>query len=123
MNTVTIYATLWLVSAIYAFLLARYRHLWEPDLTWLEVVIGVALCLLAPYADMRQNGPLTSEIYEWRVWQAFLIGGMPIVGWQIAQSVRAHLRVERRIRGHRGNTTEDAAAMAAKRRGQPHADD
>lgn len=123
MTTFQIYGALFCATALYAALLAYLRHIWEPDLTWLEVVIGVALCLLAPYADQRQNGPLTSELYEQRVWQCFLIGGLPIIIWQLGQSVRARLRVERRIRGPRGNTTDHTAALAGERGAQPQADD
>ena len=45
-----------------------------------RVVIGTALCLAAPYADQRLNGPLTSEVYETRVWLAFVIGGVADCG-------------------------------------------
>lgn len=104
MTTFQIYTALFAATTLYAATLAWLRHIWEPDLTWLEVVIGTALCLAAPYADQRLNGPLTSEAYEARVWLAFLIGGLPIVIWQLGQSVRARLRVERRIRGKHVST-------------------
>ena len=123
MTTFQIYSALFLAAALYAALLASLRHVWEPDLTWLEVVIGVALCLAAPYADRQQNGPYTSEVYEQRVWLAFVVGGLPIVAWQLGQSVRARLRVERRIRGKHGNTrdaTEGADALAADAEQAPH---
>lgn len=115
MTTFQIYTALFTATTLYAAVLAYLRHFWEPDLTWLEVVIGVALCLSAPYADQRFNGPLTSETYEAQVWLAFLIGGLPIVAWQLGQSVRARLRVERRIRGKHVNTrdaTDRAEALA-----------
>jgi hypothetical protein len=99
LTTFQIYAALFAATTVYAALLAFLRHVWEPDLTWLEVVIGTALCLAAPYADQRLNGPLTSEIYEARVWLAFLIGGAPVVIWQLGQSVSAWRRIRRRIRG------------------------
>lgn len=121
MTTVQIYAALFIATTLYAALLAFLRHVWEPDLTWLEVVIGTALCLAAPYADQRLNGPLTSETYEARVWLAFLIGGLPIVAWQLGQSVRARLRVERRIRGNHGSTRNatDRAETLASHAGTP----
>ncbi len=108
MTTFQIYTALFATASLYAAVLALLRHVWEPDLTWLEVVIGTALCLSAPYADQRLNGPLTSELYEQRVWLAFLIGGLPIVAWQLGQSVRARLRVERRIRGNHVSTRDTA---------------
>lgn len=126
MTTFSIYAYLLAVTTLYAVLLSLFRHIWEPDLTWLEVVIGTALCLLAPSLDQRLNGPLTSEIYEQRVWLAFVIGGAPIVIWQLGQSVWARLRVERRIRGTHDNTRDAAdrpEALAQKRGECTHADD
>lgn len=97
MTTLQIYAALFLATSLYAVVLARLKHLWEPDLTWLEVVIGVAMCLLAPYADQRLHGPLISELYEQRVWLAFLVGGTPIVIWRVGSSIRAWVRIGRRI--------------------------
>jgi len=120
MTTLAIYAYLFAATTLYAALLAYLRHLWEPDLTWLEVIIGVTLCLLAPYLDSRLNGPLMSETYEQRVWLAFLVGGAPIVIWQLAQSVSAWRRIRRRIRGdHDVNTrhpADPAEALADKSR-------
>jgi multisubunit Na+/H+ antiporter MnhE subunit len=106
LTTFAIYCYLFAGATTYAVLLAYFRHFWEPDLTWLEVIVGVMLCLIAPYADQRANGPLTSELYEQRVWLAFVIGGLPIVLWQIGKSTRARLQVERRIRGTHGNTRD-----------------
>jgi uncharacterized membrane protein len=97
MTTFAIYCYLFAITTLYAVVLARLKHLWEPDLTWLEVVIGVAICLIAPYVDQRQHGPLTSEVYEQRVWLAFIIGGAPIVVWRVGASVRAWVRIGRRI--------------------------
>jgi len=121
MTTFAIYTYLFAAATLYAALLAFLRHVWEPDLTWLEVVIGTALCLSAPYADQRLNGPLTSELYEARVWLAFLIGGLPIIAWQLGQSVRARLRVERRIRGKHVSTRDaaDRAEALADHAGAP----
>jgi len=104
MTTFAIYSYLFAVTTAYAVLLAWLKHLWEPDLTWLEVIIGVALCLAAPALDQRHNGPLTSEMYEQRVWLAFVVGGLPIVAWSIGKSVRARLQAEQRIRDHYDNT-------------------
>lgn len=124
MTTIQIYATLFAAATLYAVLLANLKHLWEPDLTWLEVIVGVALCLAAPYLDQRHNGPLTSEMYEARVWLAFLIGGLPIVAWRVGSSVRAWRRIGRHtmLRTH-GNTTDHATSVASERRGEPKADD
>jgi hypothetical protein len=109
MTTFAIYSYLFAATALYAVVLARYGWVLNPDWTWLQVVAGTVLCLLAPYLDQRYNGPLTSELYEHRVWMAFLVGGFPIVVWQISQSARAHLRVERRILRKHGDTTDYTA--------------
>ena len=122
MSTFQIYSYLFAAATLYAVLLAHFRRLWEPDLTWLEVVVGTALCLLAPALDQRQNGPLTSELYEQRVWIAVLVGGAPIVAWQLGQSVRARLRVEQLLGDH-GNTSDHTTPLAAERRTEPPAGD
>lgn len=119
MTTLQIYAALLIATTLYAAALAWLRHIWEPDLTWLEVVIGVAICLAAPYADRQLNGPLTSEVYEVRVWIAFLIGGLPIVVWQLGQSVSAWRRIRRRIRGDHGVITRNPTDRAEKMADHP----
>lgn len=121
--TVAIYIMLFVVTLTYAAILAHYRHILEPDLTWLEVVLGVVICLLAPYADARLSGGDVWQTYESRTWLAFLVGGAPIIGWQLIQSVRSRLRVEQRIRGENDNTTSRTEALAAKRRSRPQEDD
>ncbi len=126
MTTFAIYSYLFASATLYAVLLSWLRHIWEPDLTWLEVIIGVALCLLAPYLDQRLHGPLTSEVYEQRVWLAFVVGGAPIVAWQLGQSVRARLQAERRIRGQYGTTrhaTDRPAPLADHAGAPPETDD
>ncbi len=124
MTTFDIYAALFVTTSLYAALLAWLKHLWEPDLTWLEVVIGVAIVLAAPALDQRNNGPLTSEIYEQRVWLAFLIGGIPIVIWRVGASVRAWGRISQRIgKNHDGNTTDCATSVAEQRRTEQTPDD
>lgn len=124
MSTFEIYAALFFATSLYAVLLAWLKHLWEPDFTWMEVIIGCAICLVAPALDQRHNGPLTSELYEWRVWQAFIVGGLPIVIWRVSASVRAWLRIAQRIgKNHDGDTTDRATSVAAKRGTKSEADD
>lgn len=122
MTTITIYVGLFLTTCAYAALLAKYRHLWEPHLTWLEVVIGTALCLLAPYLAAR-TAVLTWAEYEALVWAAFAVGGAPILIWQLAQSIRAWRRIERRIRSRHDNQADRTAALAAERRQSTETDD
>jgi hypothetical protein len=124
MTTFDIYAALFVATSLYAALLAWLKHLWEPDLTWLEVIIGVAICLVAPYVDARWNGPMTRELYEARVWLAFLVGGTPIVIWRVGASVRAWGRIARRIgKNHYGDTTDRATSVAAERGTESEAGD
>lgn len=121
--TTPIYIGLFLASCAYAWLLAKHRHLWEPHLTWLEVVIGTTLCLAAPYLAARLDRAPTWGEYEALVWAAFAVGGAPILIWQLAQSVRAWRSIEHRIRSRNGNTTNPAASLAAaRRRDTPHDD-
>lgn len=117
--TIAIYTGLFLTAAAYAFALAKLRHLWEPHLTWLEVVAGTALCLLAPYLAARQDSALTWAEYEALVWAAFAVGGAPILIWQLTQSIKAWRTIERRIRSRNGNTRhppDQGATLAEKRR-------
>jgi hypothetical protein len=123
MTTLTIYCFLPVVTALYALLLSRLPKR-DPDFTWATVIVGVGICLLAPALDQRNNGPLTSELYEWRVWQAFLLGGAPIVIWRVSATVRAYHRLLKRIISRiYGNTTDQAAPLADQRRGNQETDD
>lgn len=119
MTTFHIYVTVFIADVLYTVLLVFWRHLLEPDLTILEVIFGTVLCLAPAALDQRINGPLTSEVYEWRVWLGFLIGVIPIGIWQITQSIQARLDIERGIRGLRDDTTrhssDEATGVATKR--------
>lgn len=126
MSTLAIYCLLPIVTALYALLLSYFPKR-DPDFTWLTVVIGVAICLAAPAIDQRSNGPLTSEVYEWRVWQAFLLGGAPIVIWRISATLYAYYRWFRRLISRilrvYGDTTDQAAPLASQRREHAETDD
>lgn len=126
MPTSTIYLGLFVASCLYTVMLVLWRHLLEPDLTILEVIFSVTLCLSAPYLDARANGPLTWETYEWRVWSAFMVGCIPIAIWQVAKFIHARIRVEARIGRERtayDDAPEGAAAMAEEPGTAPQADD
>jgi hypothetical protein len=80
MDEVPAYAALLLATTIYALILFAWlkrRH--EPDLTWLEVVIGIILCMAVPVWLARQAGNFTWQQYEARVCIAFIVGGFPII--------------------------------------------
>lgn len=121
MRTIDTYILLFVVTTIYAGLLAWKKHVWEPDFTWLEVIIGVVICLAAPAADVRVNGPYTAEAYEARVWLAFVVGGAPIVIWSIARTVRAWRRISQRIWRRDGESS--ATTLARECRGRAAHDD
>jgi hypothetical protein len=108
---------------LYALLLSRLPRR-DPDFTFFTVIIGVGIVLAAPALDLRYNGPLTSETYEWRVWQAFLIGGLPIVIWRICATVHAYHRLLMRMLSRiYGNQPDQAAPLAGQRRGHEETDD
>jgi hypothetical protein len=71
MNTFQIYAALFAATTVYAFVLSRIPQI-EPDLTFVEVIIGVAMCLYAAYFDRIWNGPYTAETYEGHERRTFL---------------------------------------------------
>ena len=108
-----VYTALFVTTAAYAFLLSRFKYLIEPDLTWLEVVIGVALCLAAPAIVARWANVPTWQAYEVLTWRAFLVGGAPIVLWQLGRMTRARRLLERRIRERDGKS--DATTLAEER--------
>lgn len=81
------FALLFLVTTIYAIALDHYagRKRWEPDWTWVEVAIGSAFCLLAAtaatYVALGVAGLAIAALF----WLAFIIGGLPIVVWQMTR--------------------------------------
>jgi formate dehydrogenase maturation protein FdhE len=123
MTTFQIYAALFAVTTLYAFVLSRFPKL-EPDLTFAEVVLGVLMCLWAAYLDRIWNGPYTSESYEQQVWLAFKVGGTPIIVWQLYKSGRAWYRWLQNVLSRiYGNTTDRATSVAEQRRAESETDD
>lgn len=116
-----IYGLLALATSIYALILEQVKARLEPDLTWLEVAIGVALVLSAPFV-LARVAPADWATYEARVWTAFVVGGLPIVVWQFARHRRnataTRIEAQRLLLKDRthGNTT---AALAEPRGAQP----
>jgi hypothetical protein len=122
MTTFSIYCFLFAATTLYAVLLSRFPKL-EPDLTFVEVIVGVWICLLAAYLDRLWNGPLTSEAYEARIWLAFKVGGTPIVIWQLYKIIRAWRlwlnRILSRIYGGNTRDATDRAEALADHTGAP----
>lgn len=123
MTTLQLYVLLFLTTALYAALLSRIPQL-DPDLTFVEVIVGVLICLYAAYLDRLWNGPMTAELYEERVWLAFKVGGTPIIIWQITKLIRAYYRIIRRLLSRiYGDTTDQAPQVAGERREHAETDD
>jgi|FLYN01.1.fsa_nt_gi hypothetical protein len=84
-----VYPALSLATALYAAALdsnqrrAPRRARLEPDWTWLEVVVGTSMCLLAAAIRARLPPEGDWHSYEVAVWKAFAWGGTPIIAWQI----------------------------------------
>ena len=114
-STAAIFIYLIVIKTVYAYVLSRRPLRWlEPDYTWMLVLLGVAICIVAAAVDRRLNGPLSADVYEVRIWLALLWRGVPIAVWQIGKSARAWARIFRRIfeGTPHGNQTEGAAGMA-----------
>ncbi len=84
-------AQLLLVSG-YAALLDRYKHRWEPEWTWVEVVVGNSLCLAAAALRTRTRRSRSWRGYEHDVARSFAIGGLPIIAWRVLRTVTMHRR-------------------------------
>jgi hypothetical protein len=118
-----------LSATIYAAILQTIgRERYEPDLTVVTVMIGVALT--GGWVAIRFIGPLPvlpPDQLVWWAWQVmfwmFVATGMPVTVWQIWQARRRISRLAAYLRGTYGNETDEAAAVAAQRRGSPPASD
>lgn len=113
-----VFALLFTTTALYAAVLARFKHLWEPDYTWLEVVVGCVFVLAAPAVLWRMMPGAGVGDYERWVWVAFVVGGGPIILWRISAAVIAALRVQRTI-----HERKRAATLAEECGGGEAADD
>jgi len=122
-----IFALLFLGTTIYAIVLdrAKRRH-WEPDWIWLEVAIGSALCLAAATAATYAAIGATGLVIAGLFWLAFVVGGLPIVIWQMNRmngryrdaAAEARRLLERRER--REPYADATIALAEPCRSEPH---
>jgi hypothetical protein len=110
-----IYGTLALMVYLYTRLLDRHKERLEPDFTWVEVVIGCALCFAAA-ATRARYVPGGWQEYEQSVWLAFVVGGGVIIGWQIRRAIQRAEEVRKR-----GRTRPEK--MAEERRSRTPGDD
>ncbi|HEU4326460.1 MAG TPA: hypothetical protein VFS21_25185 [Roseiflexaceae bacterium] len=92
-----VYIPLAIATATYAAILDRLEAKIKPDGTWVEVVIGTTMCLVA--ADIRAHlGPDRRDEVIRAVHLAFQVGGAPVIIWQVARAI-ARWRRTRRILG------------------------
>lgn len=70
-------------SSLYAYLLQRYARRLTADTTWMQVVAGDAMCLAYASARLRVDPPTSPEQAERAVWRSFVMGGLPIILWQL----------------------------------------
>ena len=95
-STLGILAALFVIKAIYAAIIDQHPQ-WQPDGTWLLVAIGVGLCVIAAGIDWRINGPYTNHQQEGMLVVFLLVGGAPVIFWQVIRSVQAWLRYVLRV--------------------------
>lgn len=73
-------------TSMYAQWLAEHKEP-EPDLVWLEVVAGTALCLAHAGVRSRIKGS-DWRSHEIETWRSFALGGAPIIVGELAQAWR-----------------------------------
>jgi len=79
------YAVEVITTAAYAAILQRLNRRYEPDWTWVTVVIGTIISA-APAIVLARTDPATSwPDYERRTLAGFLASGAIIIGWQLWQ--------------------------------------
>lgn len=78
------YIVLFAATSLYAFVLAVLKRKWDPDLTWVEVAIGIAICMGAPMW-LARVGDISWQTYEAYTLIGFVVGGFPIA---IGESIR-----------------------------------
>jgi hypothetical protein len=78
------------VSTLYSVALGwlERRYPIKPDHTWAEVAGGVMITLLpAALAARKTHGGVDWRTYEATVWRCFVASGVPIILWQLGESV------------------------------------
>jgi hypothetical protein len=84
----TVDIALLLTTTGFALWLANHKKQ-EPDWTWLEVVAGTAVVLLAAGLRSRVQPAQTWQDHERNVWRSFVLGGIPIICGEISQGLAA----------------------------------
>lgn len=76
------YAAELAVTGAYAAVLHRLNRRYEPDWTWLTVMIGVVISTV-PARHLARITPTSWRDYERRVLVGFLVSGAVIIPWQL----------------------------------------
>lgn len=71
-------------TAVYAAILQRLNRRYEPDWTWLTVMIGVIISASPAMLLAREDNPSWQD-YERRTITGFVTSGIIIIGWQLWQ--------------------------------------
>lgn len=103
MALVIAYSTLFLTTGLYAV---------NPDVTVIEVVFGTFICLLAAGNAVVYG----AGIYAWDGWMytagSFLVGGAPIIIWQIGRMFYRRGKYEGYTNRKRGGTNAKTSSVA-----------
>lgn len=83
-DEIPIYSAELAITAAYAALLQRLGRRYEPDWTWLTVLIGVVISAAPAMALARRDHPSWRD-YERRTIAGFVTSGLIIIGWQLWQ--------------------------------------
>jgi hypothetical protein len=99
------------LSTMYAaalqFIQRRYPTL-APDHLWAEVAGGVVLSLAPVAVAARRVRGLDWRHYEELVWRSFVAAGIPIILWQLGESVLRRREAEEYLRRTRRSVVEYA---------------
>lgn len=97
-------------TTLYAAFLEAYKHRWEPDWTWLEVVAGTAMCLGAASLRTRLDPAASWQSHEQNVARAFIVGGFPVIAWQVGRMIKHDYARYLYRQGRTNGTTSEAMA-------------
>jgi hypothetical protein len=65
----------------------------KPDHTWAEVAGGVLISLVPVALSARKYPQLDWRSYEGTIWRCFFASGVPIILWQIGESMLRHMEL------------------------------
>ncbi len=89
-----VYPLLAVATSLYAVVLDKLKPLIEPNWTWAEVVAGCWMCITAARIRARL-GPNTREGAERAIHRSFVVGGIPIIVWQLLRMLYREVRARR----------------------------